>query len=108
MENLCPNCKANADIVSIVGVDYIQCPECGWFKTQPDGSMIACDEPQQQPGQEPAETSHPQSSPASTTQGDASPVESTSPCQPGLEDKPGPEDDDDWEDWEDATLTFED
>src|SRR4030042_5437114 len=46
MEGLCPNCKASADLVTIESVEYIQCPECGWFETLSDGSLSACDPPQ--------------------------------------------------------------
>jgi len=41
----CPNCKKPADHVTIDQVDYINCPECGWFQVQADGSMNPCDPP---------------------------------------------------------------
>jgi Zn ribbon nucleic-acid-binding protein len=45
MQILCPNCKADSVLLTIESVDYIQCPECGWFETQQDGSLTACEAP---------------------------------------------------------------
>lgn len=42
----CPNCKADAEHHEINGVDYFGClgdPGCGWFETNPDGSVSPVD-----------------------------------------------------------------
>ena len=45
MECPCPNCKSKAELTKIGDKEYIKCPECGWFETQADGSISACDPP---------------------------------------------------------------
>jgi len=44
-ETLCPNCKGKSELVKVGQADYVKCPECGWFETQADGSISACDPP---------------------------------------------------------------
>lgn len=116
MEIFCPNCKKTADLVTIDEIDFINCPECGWFQTQADGSMTACDPPSSkvdrppEPGQieKPAalEMGHepdPGSGPAATSAGDPDPPA----------DKPDPDYDPDQDDESDDSgieieITFED
>lgn len=78
MECLCPNCKANADLVTIDGVEYIKCSgDCGWFQTQADGSMMACEKPASKIDQPAEPELEPESpllpcDPASTSEGGGS------------------------------------
>jgi len=48
MECKCPNCKGDADKKNVLGVEYIECVECGWFEVQADGACAVCDPPGQQ------------------------------------------------------------
>lgn len=45
-ECLCPNCKASSDLIEVEQVEYINCPDCGWFEVQADGGCTTCDPPQ--------------------------------------------------------------
>jgi Zn ribbon nucleic-acid-binding protein len=45
MDCLCPNCKAKSELIKIGEVEYIHCQKCGWFESQADGSMSACEPP---------------------------------------------------------------
>lgn len=124
MQVLCPNCKQSADIITIDGVDYIECPDCQWFKVEGDGTMTVCDEPTSkvdrppEPGQieEPAKSlSADVVSPASTAKGDDEPVTdpetepavnaASSPGQPGIEED---DEDEDEDDEINVNVTFED
>lgn len=123
MEIFCPNCKLSADLHTIDSVDYIRCPDCGWFQVQADKSMTPCDEPVSkvdrppEPGQieepaaleiEPAETES-LSEPATTSEGGpsaASPTPSDKPAEPSLDED---EDLDEFEeDWGNVSITLED
>ena len=89
MECKCPNCKETAEQVKLDEVEHINCPECGWFQAQADGTMIVCDPPSSkvdrpsepaapEPGpdpaaSEPAQVEHSLSAPASTSGGDPHP-----------------------------------
>lgn len=113
MQILCPNCKRSADIVTIDGVDYIECPDCHWFKVEADGTMSVCDEPHKSVSADAV-------SPASTATGDDVPVPdletepavkaASSPGQPGIiEDEDQDQDEDEDEDEEfNVKVTFED
>ena len=107
MENLCPNCKKTAESVTIDDVKYINCPECGWFQAQADGSMIVCDPPSSKidlkPG--PAEPEDPE--PEDPEPEDPEP-EDPEPEEPEPE-EPEPEPDlDDDDDGIGIRITFED
>lgn len=119
MDILCPNCKQPADLHKIEGADYIECPDCGWFKVQADSTFVACDDPpgpekKQDPTIPEPELAHGEG-PASTSEG----------IQPKPSDKPGldepefdedyvpaalDEDDPDYEDEDEikVVVTFED
>lgn len=107
MEIFCPNCKKNVDLVKIDGVDFIQCPDCGWFKTQADGSTTACDPPPE-PVAAADETPKPArgSDPAAMSEGGES--NKPAPTQPPSG-TPGPDVDDvDDDDMVNVRVTFED
>ena len=46
MDCTCPNCRDKAELTKIGKQEFIECLKCGWFETQADGSMSACDSPQ--------------------------------------------------------------
>jgi len=94
----CPNCKKEADIITVDEVDYVNCPECGWFQVQADGSRIPCDPPASPivPTPEPGQIEQPVTpgeGPAATP-GDGKPLQepALTPPSPG---KPDPDDEDD-------------
>jgi len=103
MEIFCPNCKKNSDLVKIDGVDFIKCPDCGWFRVQPDGSMMACDPPPE-PAAAGEETPKPArgSDPAATSEG-GEPIK-PAPTQPPS----GAPDSNNDDDYLNIRVTFED
>jgi len=41
----CPNCKGDAELHVVDGVEFIECKadqNCGWFETQADGGAVSC------------------------------------------------------------------
>ena len=111
-QTLCPNCRKSADLVTLDSVDYINCPECGWFQTQGDGSMI----PTEPPGQtEPTPAS---ASPPDVVPVQNEPVEQTPNDVPAEQSEVGPNDNapssptsdkpDQDDDSIDVTISFED
>lgn len=127
MEIYCPNCKRTADLHTIDSVDFISCPECGWFQVQVDHTFVACDEPSGPgpPGQEPAALEIQPAEPATSSSGPASTSEGTPAHQAEPSDTPDldePEFDEDYipaaldeddlddfeEDWGNVSVTFED
>lgn len=97
----CPNCKKDAESRMIDSVEYIQCPECGWFQAQADGSMTACDPPAgivdrpAEPGPGPPT---PDNGPAATPEGGDTPPSG----------KPGRDDDDSDDSGLEIEISFED
>lgn len=66
---LCPNCKAEAEQHEVNGIVYAGClgeSKCGWFATNPDGSMSPVEElpvenkpePEPEPEPEPVKTEY--------------------------------------------------
>ena len=108
MQILCPNCKRSADIVTIDGVDYIECPECHWFKVESDGSMSVCDGPPKETNalQSPASTATGDDEPAPDPQTEPAAKATSSPGQPGIEDEDIEDEDED--DEIKVRVTFED
>ena len=86
MECKCPNCKETADRLTIDEVDYINCPECGWFQAQADGSMIPCDPPSSnsdrppEPGQKIDRPAAPEPEPAALEPDPATPAPEENPA----------------------------
>jgi len=113
MEKICPNCKLTGELVIIDSVDYINCPDCGWFQVQEDGTMIVCEPPGPGPQETTPAALEPANEtllvPASTSEG--SPNESPSSLP---SDKPDfnldeDEDLDEFEEnWGNVSVTFED
>ena len=105
MQILCPNCKRSADIVTIDGVDYIECPECGWFKVEDDGSMSVCDgPPKENTLSDPASTATGGDEPVPDPQPEPAVPAASSPGQPGIEDEDIEDEDDEIK----VVVTFED
>lgn len=104
MEILCPNCKHTADHVTIDEVDFINCPECGWFQVQADGSATVCDPPSSKldPPPEPVVLGE---GPAATPGDDDQIHNSELQLSPG---KPDPDDDNDDDSGIEIEITFED